>query len=142
MNFPRIQWAALTAIFCTGLLHAAEPALPNVADIKSFAVVPEKVALRGGDDAKQLLLTAELTDGRLQDLTGDVRYTVSDSTIVRVTDGASPVNLTISAAANDSGAIAQSYSAGASLTIAVQTAAAGCATSPADANVTVQYRMQ
>ena len=26
--------------------------------------------------------------------------------------------------------------------IAVQTAAAGCATSPADANVVVQYRMQ
>ena len=62
--------------------------------------------------------------------------------IVRLTDGSTSVNLTISAAANDSGAIAQSYSAGASLTIAVQTAAAGCATSPADANVTVQYRMQ
>ncbi len=35
-----------------------------------------------------------------------------------------------------------SYAAGASLTIAVQPAAAGCATSPADANVVVQYRMQ
>jgi hypothetical protein len=49
---------------------------------------------------------------------------------------------TISAAANDRGAITQSYAAGASLTVAVQTAAAGCATSPADANVIVQYRMQ
>jgi hypothetical protein len=62
--------------------------------------------------------------------------------IVRLTDGTTPVNLTISGAANDSGAVAQNYSAGASLTIAVQTAAAGCTTSPADANVTVQYRMQ
>jgi len=62
--------------------------------------------------------------------------------IVRLTDGATPVNLTIAAAANDSGPIAQNYSAGASLTIAVQTAAAGCTTSPADANVVVQYRMQ
>jgi hypothetical protein len=62
--------------------------------------------------------------------------------IVRLTDGTTPVNLTIAAAANDSGAIAQNYAAGASLTIAVQTAAAGCATSPADANVIVQYRMQ
>ncbi len=62
--------------------------------------------------------------------------------IVRLTDGTTPVNLTIAAAANDSGAIAQNYAAGASLTIAVQTAAAGCATSPADANVVVQYRMQ
>jgi hypothetical protein len=62
--------------------------------------------------------------------------------VVRLTDGTTPVNLTIAAAANDSGAIAQNYSAGASLAIAVQTAAAGCTTSPADANVVVQYRMQ
>jgi hypothetical protein len=62
--------------------------------------------------------------------------------IVRLTDGTTPVNVAISAAANDSGAITQNYAAGASLTIAVQTAAAGCATSPADANVIVQYRMQ
>jgi hypothetical protein len=64
------------------------------------------------------------------------------SAVVRLTDGTTPVNLTIAAAANDSGAIAQNYAAGASLTIAVQTAAAGCTTSPADANVVVQYRMQ
>jgi hypothetical protein len=62
--------------------------------------------------------------------------------IVRLTDGTTPVNVTISAAANDSGAITQNYAAGASLTVAVQTAAAGCTTSPADANVIVQYRMQ
>ena len=62
--------------------------------------------------------------------------------IVRLTDGTTPVNVTISAAANDSGAISQNYTAGASLQVLVQTAAAGCTTSPADANVTVQYRMQ
>jgi len=62
--------------------------------------------------------------------------------VVRLTDGTTPVNVTIAAAANDSGAIAQNYAVGASLTIAVQTAAAGCTTSPADANVVVQYRMQ
>jgi hypothetical protein len=62
--------------------------------------------------------------------------------VVRLTDGTTPVNVTISAAANDSGVISQSYAAGASLQILVQTAAAGCTTSPADANVTVQYRMQ
>src|SRR5216684_2983467 len=64
------------------------------------------------------------------------------SAVVRFTDGTTPVNLTISAAANDSGAISQNYPAGSSLQILVQTAAAGCTTSPADANVTVQYRMQ
>jgi hypothetical protein len=64
------------------------------------------------------------------------------SAIVRLTDGTSPVNVAISAAANDSGPITQNYAAGAALTIAVQTAASGCSTSPADANVVVQYRMQ
>ena len=62
--------------------------------------------------------------------------------IVRLTDGTTPVNLTISSAANDSGPITQNYAAAASLTLSVQTAAAGCTTSPADANITVQYRMQ
>jgi hypothetical protein len=62
--------------------------------------------------------------------------------IVRLTDGTTPVNITISAATNDSGAISQNYAAASSLQVLVQTAAAGCTTSPADANVTVQYRMQ
>jgi len=62
--------------------------------------------------------------------------------IVRLTDGTTPVNVTVSAAANDSGAITQNYAAGSSLTVGVQTAAAGCTTSPADVNVIVQYRMQ
>jgi len=62
--------------------------------------------------------------------------------VVRLTDGTTPVNVTIAAAANDSGAITQNYAAGTSLTVAVQTVAAGCTTSPADANVVVQYRMQ
>ena len=62
--------------------------------------------------------------------------------IVRLTDGTTPVNVTISAAANDSGAITQNYAAGSSLTVGVQTAAAGCTTSPSDVNVIVQYRMQ
>lgn len=62
--------------------------------------------------------------------------------VVRVSDGVSPQNVTVTAAANDSGSIAQNYAAGSALTIAVSTAAAGCTTSPADANVLVQYRMQ
>ena len=62
--------------------------------------------------------------------------------VVRLTDGTTPVNVTIAAAANDTGPIGQNYAAGASLAVSVQTAAAGCTTSPADANVVVQYRMQ
>jgi hypothetical protein len=62
--------------------------------------------------------------------------------VIRVSDGTTPVNLTVAAAANDSGAISQNYPAGATLTISVQTAAAGCATSPSDANTVIQYKMQ
>jgi hypothetical protein len=68
--------------------------------------------------------------------------TCSANAIVRLTNGTTPVNLTIAAAANDSGAITQNYAAGSVLTLSVQVAAAGCATSPADVNVTIQYRMQ
>src|SRR5262249_61568599 len=62
--------------------------------------------------------------------------------VVRLTDGTTPVNVTISAAANDSGAVTQNYAAGATLTLSVQTAAAGCSTSPSDANAAIQYKMQ
>jgi hypothetical protein len=83
-----------------------------------------------------------VTVTRVQVQTKTAPVTCSTNAIVRLTDGTTPVNLTISAAANDSGAISQNYAAGAALTVAVQTAAAGCGTSPADANVVVQYRMQ
>ena len=66
----------------------------------------------------------------------------STNAVVRLTDGTAPVNVTISAAANSSGAITQNYAVSSVITVAVQTAAAGCTTSPADANVVVQYRMQ
>src|SRR5215467_6769399 len=62
--------------------------------------------------------------------------------IVRLTDGTTPVNVTISGEANDSGVLAQSYAAGAELTLSVHTAATGCSTSPADANAAIQYKMQ
>jgi hypothetical protein len=66
----------------------------------------------------------------------------STNAVVGLTDGKTPVNVSVAAAANDSGTISQNYAAGSSLQILVQTAAAGCATSPADANVAVQYRTQ
>jgi hypothetical protein len=62
--------------------------------------------------------------------------------IVQVSDGSTPINVTITAAGNDSGVLTQNYAAGASIATAVQTAAAGCGTSPADANVTIQYKPQ
>ncbi len=87
-------------------------------------------------------LDKALTITRLQAQAKTAPAGCTTNAVIRVTDGTTPVNLTISAAANDSGAIAQNYAAGASLTVSVQTAAAGCTTSPADVNVIVQHRMQ
>jgi len=52
------------------------------------------------------------------------------------------IDSTVAAAANDSGTISQNYAAGATLSISVQTPAAGCTTSPSDANAVIQYKMQ
>ena len=43
------------------------------------------VALRGQDESRQLILTGHVGDGRLQDLTGDVKYEVADPKVARVT---------------------------------------------------------
>jgi hypothetical protein len=60
-------------------------ALPKPGDIKSLSVHPAQIALKGLDDAQQLILTAELLDGRIQDLTPDVKYETANNKIVRVT---------------------------------------------------------
>src|SRR5438045_2926923 len=87
--------AALAAL--TGPLPAAdlysekeppklpEVALPRAAEIASLDVLPKKVALKGSDDALQIILTANLTGNRLQDLTHDAKYEVADTKIARVT---------------------------------------------------------
>jgi hypothetical protein len=58
--------------------RAAEAPLPGPGDVKSLAIHPDKVVLIGSDSAAQLVVTATLTDGRLVDLTHDVKYTVGD----------------------------------------------------------------
>jgi hypothetical protein len=74
-----------------GDLYKTDPAnieqapLPTAAEVQALAVYPEKIALKGGDDAQQLVLTASVAAGRVQDLTADVNYEVADSKIVRVT---------------------------------------------------------
>ena len=47
---------------------------------------PAQVALKGSHDARQLLLSATLTNGRTQDLTGDVSYHVADPKIAQVVE--------------------------------------------------------
>jgi hypothetical protein len=87
-------------------------------------------------------LDKAITVTRLQAQAKTAPAGCSTNAVIRLTDGTTPVNLTLTAAANDSGAISQNYGAGSTLTVSVQTAAAGCTTSPADLNAVIQYRMQ
>src|SRR5947209_6278210 len=72
-----------------------EPApLPSPAQIQSLNAYPEKINLKGSDDAQQLVLTATLAEGRMQDLSQDVKFDVADPKIVRVTDTGRVIPLT------------------------------------------------
>jgi hypothetical protein len=99
MTGIRTRWLVLTALaalnfsvspLLAGDLYKTNAAkgelaeLPKPADVQSLAVYPAKIALKGLDDAQQLIVTANLAGGRLQDLSGDVKYDVADSKIIRV----------------------------------------------------------
>lgn len=58
--------------------------LPKAEEIAALSLHPPRMDLKGIDDAQQLVLTAALKDGRLQDLTGDARYEVSNPQLVRI----------------------------------------------------------
>jgi hypothetical protein len=99
-------------------------------------------ALTSAWTAATLTLDKAITVTRVQVQPKTAPAGCTTSAVVRLSDGSTTQDVTIAAAANDSGAISKNYAAAAALTIAVQTAAAGCTTSPADANVVVQYRLQ
>ena len=82
-----MRTAAIAAlVLLSGVAPAAENAsrLPQASDIRSLQVYPNKLDLRGADDAPQLIVTAELADGRLRDLSGDVQYAPADPKVIRV----------------------------------------------------------
>jgi len=87
-------------------------------------------------------LDKAITVTRIQVQAKTAPVTCSPNAIVRLSDGSTNQDVTISGAANDSGSVTKNYAAGATLTVGVQTAAGGCRTSPADANTVIQYRMQ
>src|SRR5262245_4564830 len=64
----------------------SEIALPPPGEVQSLTSQPASITLVGSDDASQLVLTGQLSGGRLQDLSGDVKYEVADGKIVRVTE--------------------------------------------------------
>jgi Protein of unknown function (DUF1553)/Protein of unknown function (DUF1549) len=89
-------WMALTALLCSyGPLFAGlypgnmakgdTAALPAAREVQSLAAAPTAITLKGMDDSRQLVLTATLTSGRVQDLTGDVEYRVANPGVARVT---------------------------------------------------------
>jgi hypothetical protein len=72
-------------LYKQGPAPADSVALPSPAAVQTITAYPDKISLKGSDDARQLILTATLPDGRQQDLTGDLRYEVADAQVVSVT---------------------------------------------------------
>jgi hypothetical protein len=59
--------------------------LPRPDDVRSLAIYPDKFTLKGSDASQQLICTVTLGNGRVQDLSTDVTYTIADRTVARVT---------------------------------------------------------
>jgi hypothetical protein len=87
---------AALAILGPGVVHAddlynkktvktQETPLPKASDVKALTPQPASVTLKGQDDSAQLVISAQLNGGRVQDLSGDVQYEVADTKIARVT---------------------------------------------------------
>jgi hypothetical protein len=97
--------AALAALTCSGEHLSADDlynkktitsdtvAMPKSAEVLSLAVHPAQVQLKGLDDTAQVVVTGVLA-ARRQDLTGDVKYEVSNPAVVRVTTAGRIVPLT------------------------------------------------
>src|SRR5262245_29606710 len=71
-------------IYNSAPASTAALALPKPAEVQKLEVYPAQIKLNGIDDAAQLVVTATLADGRLQDLSGDVQYAAGDDKVIRV----------------------------------------------------------
>ena len=94
----RKTWLALCAglafVASSGLANAQEDkkppvkseqvALPTPAQVTTLSVFPATVTLKGLDDSAQLVITGNLSEGKSQDLTGDVKYEIANTTLARV----------------------------------------------------------
>jgi hypothetical protein len=59
--------------------------LPKPGEIKELTANPASINLIGADDAAQLIVTASLNSGGLQDLSGDAQYVVADPKVLKIT---------------------------------------------------------
>jgi hypothetical protein len=80
-------------IYKTAPVSMPAAALPKNADVRSIDAYPTNITLKGADDTRQLIVTATLSDGRQQDLSGDIKYRAADAKIVRVTEAGRVVPL-------------------------------------------------
>ncbi|MSR55429.1 MAG: DUF1553 domain-containing protein [Gemmataceae bacterium] len=64
---------------------AKHPTLLAPADVKKIAILPDRVLLMGPDDSAQLVVTGEPAE-RVQDLTAQVKYTVANPAVAKVTE--------------------------------------------------------
>jgi hypothetical protein len=90
---PTARSAAVAAFAGTFLLSAAAAAdepLPKPGEVKVLTVHPATVTLSSGDDTAQLVVTAELADGRLVDLTHDAKYAAGGAVSVSDTGRVAP----------------------------------------------------
>lgn len=59
--------------------------MPTPAEVASLTVYPASITLRGQDDSAQLVVSGQVTGGRLQDLTGEVKYELANPALARIT---------------------------------------------------------
>src|SRR5262245_38733043 len=83
-------FSASSSVFAGDLYNSDSGApsavvLPKPGETKELTAYRATIALKGADDVSQLIVTAALTTGRSQDMTGDVAYSVADEKIARIT---------------------------------------------------------
>jgi hypothetical protein len=116
-------------LYDKGPARADEVVLPKPAEVVSLAANPAKIALKGLDDAQQIIITATLSGNRSQDLSGDVKFEVADPKVARVSTSGRVVPL-----ANGSTEITATYG---DKSVKVPVSAASC-----DVNLPIHFGNQ
>ena len=82
---PRSPWGRHMTRLLAALVLLGFGGPASAADVGALSAFPPALKLRGLDDAPQLVLTGQRSDGRAVDLTAAVTFAVSDPKVVRVT---------------------------------------------------------
>jgi hypothetical protein len=97
LSWPLLS--ALAALTCSGGdltagdLYSNAPtkvehiALPKPSELQSLVATPASIVLKGSDAAQQLVITATLAGGRIQDLSSDVRYEIANPALAQISAG-------------------------------------------------------